>query len=150
MCNMRAAVPAEVEVEVRWQQLSASPSAPDRNFTASPSCCRLHFTAARALSAFSLDQYCHLLGLLTMASLLLLTAWLTLHPTPAAAKHHTADDEPAHPHQVSSSSASPAAVWLAGIVLVVLLLSGVAIAQVVARLWLHQSQAVLAEDEVLV
>lgn len=90
------------------------------------------------------------MGLLLMAALLLLTAWLTLHPTPAATKHRTADDEPAHPHQVSSGSAGPAAVWLAGIVVVVLLLSGVAMAQVVVRLRLHQSQAVLAEDEVLV
>lgn len=86
-----------------------------------------------------------------MATLLLLTAWFTLHPTPAATKHHTADDEPSHPHQVISGSAnSSAKVWVVGIVLLVLLLSGVAIAQVLARLRLHQSQAVLAEDEVLV
>lgn len=88
-----------------------------------------------------------------MATLLLVTAWFTLNPTPAGPKHHTVDDEPSHPHQVisdSDGSASSAKVWLVGIVLLVLLLSGVAIAQVLVRLQLHQSQAVLAEEEVLV
>lgn len=94
-----------------------------------------------------------------MLALLLLTAWFTIQPAhghqslnAAAVKSPAGDvtDEPIHPHQLTGKAASSATlqVWVATIVLLVLMLSSVAMMQVLLRLRRHQTQLVL-EDAVV-
>lgn len=114
--------------------------------------CRLHFTAAKALSAVSLDQYCHLLGLCLMLVLLLFTAWATLHPhhkhTTALNWAQDAAEEPAHPHQQQQQHVGGAGVtaWVAVIVVMALVLAIVAAAQMLVRLRRHQTEVELVDD----
>lgn len=112
--------------------------------------CRLHFTAAKALSAVSLDQYCHLLGLCLMLVLLLFTAWATLHPhhkhTTALTLAQDAAEEPAHPHQQQHVGGAGVTAWVAVIVVMALVLAIVAAAQMLVRLRRRQTKVELVDD----